>query len=309
MELKVFYESLLEKENQWHKMEYNWKDCALYGLACGAHADESEYFYEKNMKALPTFGMVPCYNIAAFGMTPYFHGSDGIAQGWVEPDIMVLRAVKQARKRLNVMGAVLDFDHELIMHRPIDPIKGTFFCNDVVTKIYDRGDKGIALSSACEVYDEAQRLVCVNKITHAWNCGGNFGGDPYPASPVEFPDREPDIVVDDCMSQTQAALYRLTGDISYIHIDEDCAKAINQPSPIMHGNCSMGFACRMAIGALIPGQPERVIRMKNQFRNVAFPGSEIRLVGWIMEEGKLYFRLLDRASGKAILDRGEFEWK
>jgi len=309
MELKEFYQSFVGKEGSWRRMEYNWRDSALYGLACGAHMDEIEYFYEKDMKALPTFGMIPYYNIMEFGKTPYFNAVNHETPEWVEPDIMVLRAIKAARNRFGVKGAVLDFDHELIMYRPIDPIKGTFQINDVVTGFYDQGDKGIAVSSGCEVYDEAGKLVCVNKTNHAWNYGGNFGGEPFPASPVVFPDREPDIVIDDQMSQTQAALYRLTGDTSYIHIDSDCAREINQPGPIMHGNCSMGFACRMAIHALIPGEPERMTRMKNQFRSVAFPGAEIRLVGWVVGEGKLYFRLLDKSSGKAILDRGEFEWR
>lgn len=40
-------------------VEYNWRDVALYALAVGAHKEDLSYYYEKYLKAIPTFGAVP----------------------------------------------------------------------------------------------------------------------------------------------------------------------------------------------------------------------------------------------------------
>ena len=46
----------------WRKIEYNWRDMALYALAVGAEPDELEYLFERDMKAIPSFGVLPYYN-------------------------------------------------------------------------------------------------------------------------------------------------------------------------------------------------------------------------------------------------------
>ena len=40
-------------------LEYNWRDIALYALAVGAKAEDLMYTYEKDMKALPSYGTIP----------------------------------------------------------------------------------------------------------------------------------------------------------------------------------------------------------------------------------------------------------
>ena len=39
---------------------YTWRDIILYNLSVGAKQEELEYVYEKNLKAVPTFGVIPC---------------------------------------------------------------------------------------------------------------------------------------------------------------------------------------------------------------------------------------------------------
>ena len=77
----------------------------------------------------------------------------------------------------------------------------------------------------------------------------------------------------------------------------------------MQGLCSYGFACRMAIGEVIPEEPERMTRMSAQMRNVCYPDSNIILKMWKIGEGKLVFQLVDAVTRKPILDKGEFDYK
>lgn len=77
----------------------------------------------------------------------------------------------------------------------------------------------------------------------------------------------------------------------------------------MMGFCPMGYACRLAIRAVIPGQPERMKRLALQFRSVSFPDTRVQFQGWLVEEGKLWFRLMNLENGKPILERGQFEWQ
>ena len=49
-------------------MDYTWRDVALYALAVGAKEHDLQYTYERNMKALPPFGVVPYW--AALSVSP-----------------------------------------------------------------------------------------------------------------------------------------------------------------------------------------------------------------------------------------------
>ena len=104
-------------------------------------------------------------------------------------------------------------------------------------------------------------------------------------------------------------LYRLTGDTADVHVDPEKAKRITDRGPFMHGLCSFGYACRMLINAIIPGEPERMTRISVQMRAISYPGTPVRLEAWKVADHKVSFRYIDVESGKAILDNCEFEWK
>lgn len=274
--------------------EYNWRDVALYNLAIGAHKGDLCYYYEKYLKAIPTFGAVPYW--ATVNVRPY---------QW-----MPLPASMLADELIKPTIAFLNMDHEIIMHRPIDPIKGTFQWQDQIVDVYDRGEgRGAIVKTKIDVRDEAGNLVCTNYSSTFFHEAGGFGGHPRPKKIVEMPDREPDYRVEDCMSPVQNALYRLTGDTNLIHVDPEYAKNMKFDQPIMQGLCSFGFACRMMIGVLFPGEPERMTRMAAAMTSPLLPGSAVETQVWKMGDNVAHFRLVNKETGKAVLDRGEFEWK
>lgn len=274
--------------------EYNWRDVALYNLAVGAHKEDLSYYYEKYLKAIPTFGAVPYW--ATVNVRPY---------QW-----MPLPASMLADELLKPTIAFLNMDHEIIMHRPIDAIKGTFQWQDQIVDVYDRGEgRGAVVRTRIDVRDEAGNLVCTNYSSTFFHEAGGFGGHPRPKNDVEIPDRAPDHVVEDFISPVQNVLYRLTGDTNLIHVDPEYAKSMQFDQPIVQGLCSFGFACRMMIGVLIPGEPERMTRMSAMMTSPLLPGTPVETHIWNMGDRLVHFRLVDRNTGKAVLNRGVFEWQ
>lgn len=275
-------------------MEYNWRDVILYALAVGAKREDLSYIYEKNLKAIPSFGTVPYWgtvNVRPYQWAP--RPASMIANDLIKPTIHYL-----------------NMDHEIIMHRPLDPIKGTFQYQDEVTDVYDRGEgKGAVVRTKIVVRDEAGRDVCTNYSSTFFHEAGGFGGVPLPKSKVVIPDRKPDFEIHDYVSPVQNALYRLTGDTNLLHMDPDFCKTVGFEQPIMQGLCSFGFSCRMAIGALIPGEPERMTRMAAQMTAVLLPDTNVTLQLWKMDDHTAYFRFMNDLTGKAVLNRGIFEWK
>lgn len=112
-------ELLVGKKMEPRYMEYNWRDVALYALAVGAGRNDLMYTYEKYLKALPTYGTIPYWGTV--NVRPY---------QW-----MPLPASMLADEIIKPTISFLNMDHEIIMYRPIDPIKGTFQYQDVITDV------------------------------------------------------------------------------------------------------------------------------------------------------------------------------
>lgn len=293
------YESLIGAQTGYHKIEYNWRDMALYALAVGATEHELLYTYEKNMKALPSFGV-----------TPYFSAIETVPPK-PQPYAACYLANDLLARETGVKTPIgLHMGHELVMYRPFDPIKGVMVYNDIVTNVYDRGEgKGLVVVTECPVYDEAGRLICKNISNVMLRQGGGYGGEKPPKKVVDYPDRSPDYVVEETLGRVQNVLYRLTGDTADVHVDPEAASRITERGPFMHGLCSFGYACRMLIGVFIPGEPERMRRMSVQMRAISYPGTPVRLEAWKLSDHHASFRHIDVESGKAILDNCEFHWE
>jgi len=287
-------ELLVGKKMEPRYMEYNWRDVILYALAVGAGRDDIEYTYEKDLKALPTYGTVPYWGTV--NVKPY---------QW-----MPLPASMLANDIIKPTISFLNMDHEIYFYRPIDPIKGTFQYQDEITDVYDRGEgKGAVVKTRLDVRDEAGNLVCTNYSTTFFHEAGGFGGKAMPKSKVVIPDRSPDYEAADYISPVQNRLYRLTGDTNLVHIDSEYAQKMGFKGAFMQGLCSFGFACRMAVNALIPGEPERAVHMAAQMTAVLYPGTPVKLQLWKISDTTAYFRFVNAETGENVLNRGIFEWK
>ena len=296
--MELDFNQVIGLSTPWRKIEYNWRDMALYALAVGAGSDDLMYTYEKGMKAVPSFGCLPYYN--AVNNEPQQPKPN--AANYLAADVMTKLAGHPIPNALHA-------GFQMEMMQPIYPIKGSLVHKTEVARIYDRGskDKGVSMEVENPVYDESGQMICMNTSYHLFK-GVDGGGLPKEEKKVVvFPDRPADYEVSSYISPTQNVLYRLTGDVNLVHVDPKEATRFAD-RPFMQGLSSFGFACRMAIEAAIPGQPERMKRLYVQMRAIAYPDTPVKLLGWKTGDKKMVFKYIDCRSGKAILDNCEFEW-
>lgn len=270
---------------------YDWRDVILYHLGIGAGQKDLEYIYEKDLKMLPTFGVVPCF--ATFGTKPHYD------RPYLPTSLM---------EGLRPEGT-LHMDHRLVIHRPADPQGGNWHVEKQVSRVYDRGkDRGAKIMIEVQVSDRVGP-VFTNTIGYFNRYAGGFGGQQPPSPGTDIPRRTPDRVLSASYGELANAVYRLTGDTHRLHIDPEFAGKSGFDRCIVHGLCSMGYGCRMLVGMLIPHRPERMKEMEVQFRSVAYPGERFCLELWQTGETEAVFRTVSEQTGKAILDRGRFVWE
>jgi NAD(P)-dependent dehydrogenase (short-subunit alcohol dehydrogenase family)/acyl dehydratase/putative sterol carrier protein len=258
--------------------EYTWRDVVLYALGVGAGFDELDYVYEKDLKVIPSFSIAAIFDFLSH---------------------------VGAESNVNLAG-LLHGEQELIFHNPI-PTEGKFVTTGRITNYYDLGEKKGALIIGKGVTRDAKgKKLFTNIMTLFGRKDGGFGGEAPPKKPVEIPEREPDFVVEEQPSKNQPLVYRLSGDIFQLHVDPEFAKMSGFEMPIMHGLCTLGFACRACISSLCPGQPEKVRRFKCRFSKTLYPGQPIKILIWKTADGEAVWRVVNTQTNDTVIDQGLF---
>jgi len=260
--------------------DYVWKDAVLYALGVGAGFSEIEYCYEKDLKVLPSFSISTLYDFL--------------------PEMATLSQVN--------LAGILHGEQELVFHNPIPP-DGTMTTTGKITHYYDKGaKKGALVLAETETYHSNGQKLFSGVATVFSRLDGGFGGENAPKKTITFPERDPDFVVSEAPSRDQPLLYRLSGDVFQLHVDQEFAEMAGFDKPIMHGLCTHGFACRALINSLVPGEPEKVRRLDCRFTRPLYPGTPIDVLIWKTEEGRALWRVVHAESGETVIDNGVFEY-
>ena len=98
----------------------------------------------------------------------------------------------------------------------------------------------------------------------------------------------------------QALLYRLSGDKNPLHADPEFAKMAGFDTPIIHGLCSYGIACKAIVDHVLDGDPTRVASYAARFRGVAFPG-ETYLTSWWREGDRILLSVSSKERDAPII--------
>ncbi len=262
---------------------YQWKDLVLYALGVGAGFEDLEYVYEERLKVIPTFAILSIYE--------FFE------------EFLNLSGVN--------LAGILHGEHDLIVHGPI-PAEGSELVHEgKIQAMYDKGaGKGALVVAAVETQHPEGHRLFTNVVTLFSRLDGGFGGEPGPKETFEFPDRPPDFEEAHQPSRDQPLVYRLSGDTFALHVDPDFAKMSGFEGPIMHGLCTLGFACRAVVKHLFPGEPERLARFRNRFSRPLYPGEPIKTQIWKDPDvdGRAYWRTVNATTGDIVIDRGLVEW-
>jgi acyl dehydratase len=120
--------------------------------------------------------------------------------------------------------------------------------------------------------------------------------------------RPPDAEVAAVPAVDLPLIYRLSGDTFALHVDTGAARTASFEKPIMHGLCTLGFACRALIGCLIPGSPEKMRRIACRLASPLYAGTAIRTLIWFCGGGRALWRVVRASDGGVVIDRGICEF-
>jgi acyl dehydratase len=259
---------------------YDWRDLALYAVGVGAGFDELDYCYEKRLKVIPTVGAAMTFDVV-------WH-----LAAW---------------SKLNAAG-VVHGEHEMVFHHPFPP-QGTLTTEGAIAHYYDKGrEKGALVVAEFETrLSGGPRLFNTRAALFA-RLDGGFGGESAPNQAPQFPDRAADCEVQAAPTHDQPLIYRLSGDTFALHADPDFARAAGFERPIMHGLCTMGFACRALVSRQCAGAPESVRRIGCRFKRPLYPGTPIKTQVWVVDEGRALWRVVKASDGGVVIDNGIFEY-
>ncbi|NLA04260.1 MAG: 3-alpha,7-alpha,12-alpha-trihydroxy-5-beta-cholest-24-enoyl-CoA hydratase [Firmicutes bacterium] len=252
---------------------YQNRDIILYALGIGAGAadEDLKFVYEGDLEVLPTFGVVPPF--------PALTG------------IMDLEGVD-----INP-AMLLHGEQYLELYKPI-PAEGKLTSYPKVAALYDKG-KGALIEIEVVTRDKKDEPLFLNKFSVFVRGEGGFGGERGPDPGHVPPEREPDKSVSLPTLPQQALLYRLSGDFNPLHADPAFAAMGGFSKPILHGLCTMGFACRAVLREYANNDPSRFKAMKVRFSRHVFPGKSIITEMWSKKPDKIILR-------SKTAERGEY---
>ncbi len=248
------------------KTSYDERDLAIYALGVGAGKNPTDpsdlhLVYERNgdgFYALPTYGVIPALNavfkaMAEGGSAPGMnYGLDRILHGEQYTEIM----------------------------RPL-PASAELVHKARVADIFDKGKNALVVTHIDSYDAKTGELLVKNDLTTVVRGAGGWGGDRGPSADINVaPTRPPDAVVTEKTTESQALLYRLSGDWNPLHVDPEFATMFGFQKPILHGLCTFGFVGRAVINAFSKGDPRYFKSIKVRFADSVFPGETLKIEMW-----------------------------
>ncbi|ONM23247.1 Enoyl-CoA hydratase 2 peroxisomal [Zea mays] len=224
-------------------------------------------------------------------------------------------------KNSNGLGFVdvpgLNFDASLLLHgqqyieiyRPI-PSYASVVNRVKVAGLHDKGKATILELETTTSLKESGEILCMNRSTIYLRGAGGFSDSSrpysyatYPAnqvSRISIPNSAPSAVCDDQTKQSQALLYRLSGDYNPLHSDPDIAQLAGFTRPILHGLCTLGFAARAVIKSFCNGEPTAVKSIFGRFLLHVYPGETLSTEMWL-DGQKVHYQTKAKERNRAVL--------
>lgn len=276
-----------------NQASYEPDDVILYHLGIGAgfaatDARELEYTYEKNLKVLPSFAVVAAGSFSGRARKESRGGGN-------------LRAIEGIDFN---PATLLHGEQDIELHQPL-PTAATFNISSRVADVFDKGKAALLIMEQAAKTEDGEALF-TNRMSLFLRGEGGFGGPAGPPAGNAPPERNPDGCVESQTLAQQALLYRLCGDKNPLHADPEFAKMGGFDTPIIHGLCSYGIACKAIVDGVLGGDTGAVARYQARFRGVAFPG-ETYLTSYWREGERIVFETRSRERDAVIISNAAVE--
>lgn len=261
----------------WDGGNHRWdaRDAMLYALGVGAGIEELSMTTENTLdtpqQVLPTFAVV----LNGDRTAPAF-GNYSLTQ-------------------------VLHTEQSLTLLRPI-PTDGEVTVTGRVVAMNDKGRDAQIVTEQVLTLPDGAVLARLGASMFVRGEGG-FGGDRGASAPWEAPSRPADEVVTFVVPETQALLYRLSGDRNPLHSDPSSAARSGFERPILHGLCTFGYTARALLRATCESDPGLFENLGVRFTSSVYPGDELAVRVWRTETGADFQTAV---GDRVVLDRGTF---
>lgn len=183
------------------------------------------------------------------------------------------------------------------------PAEGEAQLDVTIGEVSDKGTNAL-VALDCQLTLRGQdRPFAFTRQTIFMRGMGGFGGPRGESLRDDLPERAPDRSLNFTVPANMALLYRLMGDYNSLHCSPTVAAQAGFDRPILHGLCSYGIACRLALVAfgLEPGE---IVEFGARMTRPVTPGEPLRLDLWRIAADQLQFQMVN-AAGEAVLRGGE----
>lgn len=274
------YDTALARRFPEREFSYTESDTMLYALGIGVGLTKDDpyairYLYEKGLQAIPSQTTVVAWE-----------------DTWLEEIALDLTKVVHGEQRIT-------------LHQPL-PTCGRIRSQFRIRDIFDKGaGKGAIVLAETRLFDAISGAHIATNLSSVFARGnGGFGGQPGPVPPMHpVPDRGADKSLASPTVSNQAALYRLSGDMNPLHIDQGFAESAGFDRPILHGLCIFGMATYALIRMACDGDASRIAHIEMRFSAPFFPGESLRTEMW-KEADRIAFRCRAEGRDAVVLDRG-----
>jgi 3-hydroxyacyl-CoA dehydrogenase/3a,7a,12a-trihydroxy-5b-cholest-24-enoyl-CoA hydratase len=271
---------------------YTERDLALYALGVGVGSDpldpkELQYVYEMHpdgFRALPTFAVIPAIN-AILEMAKQGKTAPGLNYGF---------------------DRILHGEQYTELRRPLPP-SAKLTHKPRIKDIWDKGRHAVVVTET-RSYDESGEELMYNELTMLVRGAGGWGGERGPTGDINVPpERAPDASTEDKISESQALLYRLSGDWNPLHADPSFAKNFGFKRPILHGLCTFGYAAHAVIKAFSGNDPRYFKSIRVRFADSVFPGETLITEMWKESDTRIIFRCRVKERDKVVINNASIE--
>ncbi|XP_032676560.1 peroxisomal multifunctional enzyme type 2 [Odontomachus brunneus] len=263
-----------DKYNHVIRNNYNYRDIILYALGVGAtvqQPSDMRYLYENSdeFAVLPTFyvlyGPLGCM------------GSSMLQEALPNSEVDATK--------------ILHGEQYLEVYKQL-PTEATVETRLKVQDVMDKGTGAVVLVQHDTYNTTNGEKLSTGQISIFVVGAGGFQGkrtSPHIIPLINPPTRKPDMSVTQQTNIDQAALYRLSGDLNPLHIDNNIAAMAGYERPILHGLCSLGFSARHVLQAYAGGDPNLFKSIKVRFAKPVIPGQTLRTDMW-RDNNRIHFQ-------------------
>lgn len=261
---------------------YSGDDVLLYalGLGFGDDPDESRemaYVYRQPLlKTVPTLATM----LPKSGFPDASHGWDG----------------QQA----------IHAEHKLELFRPL-PASARLLANRRVVDVTENRDGTVAaivVQSEVRMASDETALFALLSTLVAGSRNA-YGKDALPAAFVRnrLPKRDPDLSCDIRTRPDQSLLFSLSGDHHSLYTDPASARRSGFESPLLHGRCVLGIACRAILRTICDYDYTLIRGMEARLSGPVFPGDTVTTDMW-QDRNVISFRCSVHARSAIVLESG-----